>query len=252
MDAPVVRINRFSPLNAEAGARLVGSDDAQEFGAMLLDSARSIANITELFGYIVLEDQEPNVLLSNSMLPGVKERVELYVQRFFRHDPAVYVIRKMAPGESFVQRISVSNILPRDYRKHCFTDPGFSEKLSFGWRSEKYLLVISFYGTDAQDQEALGRLANLASMTLAILVRQYAPIDRTDATEIIATRLRRSFPALSDREAEICALTIIGWPSPKAAAKLGISPGTVLTYRQRAYQKTGVTSAAELVPAILN
>ena len=246
------RINHLSPLDAEAGARLVGASDAHEFGAVLLESARSVAQVNELFGYIVLEDQDPKVLISESVLPEVEDRVELYIRRFYRHDPAVQAIRKMAPGESFIQRVSLSSIIPHDYRKHCFADPGFSEKLSFGWRSEKYLLVISFYGTDSQDRDALNRLSNLANMALALLVRQYAPIGRADALDVITGRLRRSFTVLSDREVQICALTIVGWPSPRIAIELGISQGTVLTYRQRAYQKTGVNSAAELIPAILN
>lgn len=245
-------IRQLSPLDAEAGARLVGAADADEFAAALLEIARSIAGVDELFGYIVTEDQEPRVLISGSVLPGVAERVRLYVQRFYRHDPAVHAIRRISPGESFVQRISLSNIVQHDYRAHCFTEPGFAEKLSFGWRGERYLIVVSFYGTDASDRDALAKLASLASMTLAVLVRQYAPIDRSNAVDVIQGRLRRAFPALSAREAEVCALTMTGWPSPRIAAELGLSPGTILTYRQRAYQKTGTASAAELVVSILN
>jgi DNA-binding CsgD family transcriptional regulator len=246
------RMKKLSPLNAEAGARLVGASDADEFGTALLDIAHSIAGVDELFAYIVLNDQEPDVLISKSTLAGVEERVRRYVDRFYRHDPAVQAIKKIAPGDSFVQRISLSSIIPHDYRKHCFTEPGFSEKVSFGWRSERYLLVVSFYGTDASDGDALNKLANLASMTLAVLVRQHAPIDRSNATDVIEARLRRAHPALSDREAQICALTIVGNTSLKIATDLNLSAGSVLTYRQRAYQKTGVGSAAELIPQILN
>lgn len=246
------QLRKLSPLDPEAGARLVGAAGADEFGAALLDIASSTAGVNELFGYIVLDDHEPEVLLSESMLPGVKERVDLYVRRFYHHDPAVLAIRKIKAGDSFVQRISLSNIIPHDYRKRCFTEPGFAEKLSFGWRGERYLLVISFYGADAPDNEALAKLANLASMTLAVLVRQHAPIDRSNAADVIEGRLRRSFPTLSNREAQVCALTILGWTSPMIADRIGVAPGTILTYRQRAYQKTGVTAAAELIAAILN
>lgn len=246
------RISQLSPLDAEAGARLVSAPNSEAFGTALLEIARTITDVEELFGYIVLDDQLPKVLISKSMLAGVEERVHLYVHRFYRHDPAVDAIRKIAPGDSFVQRISLADIIPHDYRAHCFTQPGFTEKLSFGWRSERYILVISFYGTNTQGREALAKLANLASMALAILVRQYAPIDRVNAVEIIEGRLRRSYPGLSAREAEICALTMIGWSSVRIADRLGISSGTVLTYRQRAYQKTGVASASELIVGILN
>lgn len=230
----------------------MGASDAAEFGDALMAIARSIAGVDELFAYIVLVEQEPKVLISRSGLPGVEDRVEQYVRRFYHHDPAVRAIRTIPAGDSFVQRISLSSIVLHDYRTQCFTNPGFSEKLSFGWRGERYVLVVSFYGADGRDRDAMSKLANLASMTLAVLVRHYAPIDRSNAVEVIEGRLRRSFPALSRREAEICALTIVGWSSTRVAAALGITAGTVLTYRQRAYQKTGVASAAELIVAILN
>ncbi len=97
-----------------------------------------------------------------------------------------------------------------------------------GWRGETYLLVVSFYGTDTHDREALGRLAHLASMTLAVLVRQYAPVGQADARSIIAGRLRRSLAALSAPEAQVCALTIIGKSSADVGAALSIAPGAVL------------------------
>jgi hypothetical protein len=169
------RISQLSPLDAEAGARLVGAPDAETFGTALLEIARSITGIEELFGYIVLDEHEPKVLISKSLLPGVEDRVRHYVQRYYRHDPAVSAIRKIKTGDSFVQRISLTNIIPHDYRTHCFTEPGFTEKLSFGWRGESYLLVVSFYSTSAQDREALAKLASLANLTLAAMVRQHSP-----------------------------------------------------------------------------
>lgn len=240
------------PLDAEAGACLIDASNKDEFGAALLGIARAIAGVDELFGYIAVDDSEPEVLMSQSVLPGSKERADLYVQRFFRHDPAVFDLKKTRPRNSFFQRISRSSIIPHDYRRYCFSEPGFAEKLSLGWRGDRYLVVVSFYGTSGLGREALSKLANLGNMALALLVRQYAPIDRSGARDVVKDRLWRSFPMLSAREADICALTLIGWSSGRIADQLGISPGTVLTYRQRAYQKTGVSSAAQLVPAILD
>lgn len=248
----MARIDRLSPLDAEASARLVAAPDASEFGRALLEIAHAIAGMDELFGYIVVDDAEPQVLVSQSRLPGVDRRVRLYVDRFYRHDPAVRAIRGIAPGESFVQRIARSSILPHDYRSRCFDEPGFVEKLTFGWRGERYLIVVSFYGLDGRSEDTLGKLASLASMTLGVLVRQYAPIDRNDAVETIERRLRRTFPYLSEREAQICARTILGWPASRIAAGLGVAISTVLTYRQRAYHKAGIAAAAEMIAQILD
>ncbi|MGD9812185.1 MAG: helix-turn-helix transcriptional regulator [Sphingobium sp.] len=246
------RISHLSPLDAEAGARLVDASGSDEFGVALLEIAQSIAGIEEVFAYIVQEMGEPEVLISQSVLDGVEERVSAYVHRFYRHDPAVRAIKSIPSGDSFVQRVSLADIIPHDYRLHCFTEPGFSEKLTFGWRGENYLLVLSFYSTASQDREALGKLASLANLTLAAMVRQHSPVDRANASATIDERLHKSFPALSERERKVCSLTMIGWTASRIAKRLGVSAGTVLTYRQRAYQKTGVGSAAELLPFILN
>lgn len=51
-------------LDAEASARLIGASSADEFAAALLEIARSIADVEELFGYMVVDEQEPRVLIS--------------------------------------------------------------------------------------------------------------------------------------------------------------------------------------------
>lgn len=246
---PVSHLSLFDP---EASARLVEASDSDEFGAALLTLAQSIAGIDEVFAYIVQDGGEPEVLISQSRLSGVEDRVAAYVGRFYRHDPAVHAIKAIPAGESFVQHIALANILQHDYRTHCFTRPGFSEKLTFGWRGNSYLLVVSFYSTTTQQLQALGKLGSLANLTLAAMVRQHSPINRNGAGAIINARLRRSFPTLSERERQVCSLTMIGWSAGSIAEALDVSRGTVLTYRQRAYQKLSVSSALELVPAILN
>lgn len=242
---------QFSPLDPEASATLVEAIGAPELGAALLEIARATAEVDELFAYLVLDGADPEVLVTQSVLDGAEQRVADYVARFYRHDPAVQEIRRTVPGSSFMRRIAPNRIIPHDYRRRCFAEPGFSEKLSFGWRGEGYLIVLSFYRTQSGARSALSRLASLASMTLTILVRHHAPIGLDSALGLVERRLRRSFPALSSREVAVCARTIMGWPASRTAETLGLSPGTVLTYRQRAYQKAGISCAGEFVPMIL-
>ena len=240
------------PFNAEAGARLVEAVGTPEFGSALLDIARSISTVDELFGYLVEDDGEPRVIVSCGALPGLETRVAEYVHRFYRHDPAVHEIRRIPVGDSFVQRIGLSSIVQHDYRRLCFDAPGFAEKLSFGWRGEGYLLVLSFYRRETSDDAALQRLASLANMTLAVMVRHHAPIKRENIVQLCERRIRRSYPQLSERETQVCARTLAGWTARRIADELGMTSGTVLTYRRRAYQKLGFTQANDFLPELIN
>lgn len=242
---------QHSPIDAEASAALVETIGAPEFGSALLDLAHNAAEVEELFAYLVLDGQEPEVLVTESRLIGASQRVKEYVDRFYKHDPAVHETRAVPPGQSFVQRIAPNHIIPSDYRRRCFSEPSFSEKFSFGWRGQGYLIVLSFYRTKSHASSALSKLASLASLTLAILVRHYSPISDFVAIDVIERRLRRSFPQLSPREVEICARTLLGWTAEQTGTAMSITKGTVITYRQRAYLKLGVCNAGELLPAIL-
>ncbi|MEO9635452.1 MAG: LuxR C-terminal-related transcriptional regulator [Parasphingorhabdus sp.] len=240
------------PLDAEIGAQLVEAVGTDDFGRLLLSIAGDIAHVDELFGYIVVDGKEPRSIISNSLLAGADERVKSYMHHFYRHDPAVQHMGKIKKGHSFVQRIGLKDIIPYDYREHCFAKPGFSEKLSFGWRGAGYLLVLSFYRIESSDQEVLGKLASLANLTLAIMVKRHAPIDKQSFVDTMERRLQRSFAALTQRERQVCARSIAGHSAKKIGLELGLSAGSVLTYRQRAYQRFDFNRASDFLPALID
>lgn len=244
--------SRFMPLDVEGGARLIEAVGTAAFGRQLLEMSRSISAVDEVFGYLVVDDGEPEPIVTCGSLPGAGERVRLYVTRFYQHDPAVRRLRRAAPSSSFVERIGLASIVPHDYRLHCFAEPGFREKLSFGWRGRNYLLVLSFYRRDVGDQEALTKLSSLANLTLAIMTRHHAPLDREGVIELLERRLARSFPALSGRERQVCARSLAGRTAKAIAGELGMAAGSVITYRQRAYQRYAFNKAGDFMLGLLN
>ena len=52
-------------------------------------------------------------------------------------------------------------------------------------------------------------------------------------------------------ERAVCARTLAGRTAREIGAELGLGVGTVLTYRQRAYQKLGVSRSNELLAAVM-
>jgi len=243
--------HRIRPLDAEIGAGLVEAVGTPDFSTLLLKAARDLDQVDEVFGYLLEKRNAPRTLVSASVLPDFDLRVQNYIERFYRYDPAVHELFQLDRRQSFVQRIAREKILPHDYRRRCFDEPGFSEKLSFGWRAEEYILVLSFYRVGRSDEEALQKLASLANLSLAIMVNRHAPVSDDQLVSKIERKLSRVFPELSPREMQICARSILGWTSTEIGKELAIGAGTVLTYRQRAYQKTDLRGSQGFLPFLI-
>lgn len=238
--------------DSEQGALLIEQVGTPTFASSLLSAAAEICEVQELFGYLVVDGSEPETIVSASFLRRASERVVQYTKRFFRHDPAVKEFQGVAPHRSFVMRIAQNAILAPDYRRNCFARPGFAEKLSFGWRGKGYMLVLSFYRHETSEgQDAIDALEPLVALVMPIMVHHHRPIQRGDTIEVVERRLRRSCPSLSQREVEVCARTLVGKSASQIGEALRIGAGSVLTYRRRAYEKVGISSAGELVTAIL-
>jgi DNA-binding CsgD family transcriptional regulator len=50
----------------------------------------------------------------------------------------------------------------------------------------------------------------------------------------------------------VCAGTLMGRTAEAIGADLGIAPSTVLTYRRRAYERCGISSAVQLLEGLLD
>jgi DNA-binding CsgD family transcriptional regulator len=88
---------------------------------------------------------------------------------------------------------------------------------------------------------------------LACLVLPMIPLSRerpTAAAQLSVQDLEARFAlhceALTLRERQVCARAATGMGVEATAMELGIASSSVLTYRQRAYQRLGVASSLEL------
>jgi len=95
----------------------------------------------------------------------------------------------------------------------------------------------------AELREALGRIARGESYFSPPVAGQLTAALRGDALEDAATRLAR----LTPREREVLAGIAAGETSRAIAARLGLSPRTVETYRESLARKLGIRTVAALV-----
>jgi DNA-binding CsgD family transcriptional regulator len=237
-------------LDPDIGAALVEAVGTPVFGARMLDAAQSVAGVDEIFAYHVRDGERPIALSSISERGDHDRRARHYAERFYHHDPVVHARQRTAAGRGFVACVRAAEIGLRDYRAICFEQPRFADKLCFGWRGAGRAIVLSFYRR--RDSEGTAALAALANVGLTALARQAVPTSEFSLVERLETRIARAFPVLTLRERQVAARTVAGWTAERTADALDIRPSSVLTYRQRAYQRLGFSGAADFLPAILD
>lgn len=240
------------PVDPKVGAALIEAAGRDAFGDVLLEAAQRYDVVEEVFAYRIGVDGRPVVVASRSGLDRSEERAEIFARRFYRDDPARRIWAETPVGAVFARRVHASQILLHDYRAICFDKPAFADKLCFGWRGGEESLFLSMYRRGAAEWQGAARLAALASVALsAIAQKPLAPVDGGLA-ERLERRLARAYPALRGRELEVCARTLAGGHADAIAAELGIARATVLTYRQRAYQRYGFSGVSEFLPGIID
>lgn len=135
--------------------------------------------------------------------------------------------------------------IPRVHRERIYTRHGLRERLSVACMDEEPgggLLAVNLYRHDElpafndREFESVG----LAARLLLSCIRRHLHLAGDPST------LPGALDALTRREREVCERMLKGWTHEGIAADLGISPGTVKTYRDRAFERLGIHHRNEL------
>jgi len=197
-------------------------------------------------------DRMRNDLQYSFCEPAVAELFPAYRKWYLRQDPVGDAF-SAAPqyGDVVLQRVRPTDIGPPLFRQRFFDDAGIVERVSIIQRGDNAWRVINVSRHSSEgrcsDQE-IGSLIGLACLVLPMLPlnRRRAfgaqPLTVSDLEERFAAR----YPNLTTREREVCARAATGMTVVATAIDLGIAKTSVLTYRQRAYQRLGVASPFEL------
>jgi DNA-binding CsgD family transcriptional regulator len=246
-------------IEARQVAMLVDHLDDDLFDATLLDMFHEIAPVAEVNGFS-LEDQtrDPRPVGWCGLRAGTARRVERYTQGFYRLDPTLQSLPATRQRRDTLVHILAAESVGNDvYRRTCFEEPSFSQKVSIaqGGCNDPWTIMNIYFGEPCSRSSTIQQVVDFGLLVAPFLRRRAAfpsaikSMERVD--DRLDRRLQRRFPLLTPRERRVCALTMIGKSSGEIATTLGIRPGTVLTYRRRAYERLGVSSAAALVAEIL-
>lgn len=250
------RLLRSDPEDRRLGvqSRLLGALGSARLGPVLLELAAEDFEASEVFGFRLDEQGEPDMLVSHGLRGFAARRAMLYLDRFATLDPIIETIRTRA-REDCVTAASFRSrdIADESYRGRCFDHAGLVEKVSCFQRRGSSIFVLAFYRTEAEFR-SLGPIVELAELALPVLQRHSEMLEGEVGLSLaqrLERRLAMHFPSLTDRERGVCARTLAGMTAEAIALELGIGRTSVLTYRRRAYERYGVSSAGQFIENIL-
>ena len=216
---------------------------SEEFTDLFLDIVKLTgAGQVTAFAY---RPEEVSCLLSRNFLSEDKggTLAATYLDGWFRDDPLFERAMAMTGNDCAVEHLE--NLLPRissRYLTMFFGAPGFRTKVAILVAQDSLKMVLNLYfeGDIADRSAQLPDRVGLAT---------YRLIGKTLATHFL--RLNPpEFPlpltVLSDRERQVCIGMLAGKKAEIIAEEMGIAPSSVVTYRQRAYQKLGISSRGQL------
>ncbi len=257
------QIGLDSPGNTRVGGQrdaLIDTVGTDAFGDAVSEALDMAAGVTEFMSFVRTGPAEaPRIILAHGQDDAGGKRVDAYLRRYHRMDPANRLFRdREAPG-TVMARIRHDDILQGDYRRQCYTGPGFSEKLTLARSFGEEWIALSVYCAESgrgfadEDAERLGALGQDLLPLIRLHFRILGGNRRTARTSArdVETRLRMAFPELSGREVSVCARSLIGVTAEGIALDLGIAQTSVLTYRRRAYQRLNINSVHQLAMMLM-
>ncbi|HVY81089.1 MAG TPA: helix-turn-helix transcriptional regulator [Steroidobacteraceae bacterium] len=232
--------------------RLLAAMGTDEFGPTVRDAVMSVtAGARRIYLFEATAPEDTSLQYFHAE-PGLVQLFPAYRKWYLRLDPVGDAYRAAPECSNVVlQRICPADIPSLSFRRRFFEDGGIVERISIiqrgsdAWRA----MNIARHASDGCcSDEEVGALIGLACLVLPMLPfnrkRKSEPSTLTVAQ--LEERFALRFASLTPRERQVCARAAIGMSVEATALDLGIAKTSVLTYRQRAYQRLGVTSPFEL------
>jgi DNA-binding CsgD family transcriptional regulator len=251
-DISQIRHWRTSTRTSAIYERLLGTLGTDQFGADVRDAVHALTAGARRIYLFEATGREHSSLQYFSGEPGLAALFPAYCRWYLRQDP-VCDAYGAAPQCSDValQRVRPAHIASPGFRRRIFDEPGIVERISViqrgadGWR----VMSVARHLSDGccTDRE-IDALVGLGCLVLPMLPlnRQRAQDAPCPSVDELERRLARRFGLLSARELQVCARAAAGLGVADTARELGIAETSVLTYRQRAYQRLHVASAIAL------
>jgi DNA-binding CsgD family transcriptional regulator len=242
---------------------LIAALGAEGMAGVLAASVNCIARADRVYAFERRPESKPVLYTSWAKAGEIEEIVSDYRERYYKTDPMNAVIAQAGNRDPMaLLRLRREDVPDTDYRRTCFEEPEICERATILCRTDGGWLVLNLgrtYRSGYFRPEELRDIASFAELALPLLARHdqlvraqhefgAKPPDLMD----LEHRFEKRFPALTVRERQVCARTMIGMTAEAIALDLGIGRASVLTYRQRSYKRLGICSAYQLSALVLH
>lgn len=232
--------------------RLLAAIGTDAFGPTVRDSVMSLTTGVRRIYLFEATGREDTSLQYFHGEPGLVELFPTYRKWYLRRDPVCDAYRAAPECSNVVlQRIRPDDIDSPGFRRRFFEDAGIVERVSIiqrgpdSWRA----INVARHATEGCfSDEEISSLIGLACLVLPMLPlnRQRKETSLPLTAEELEQRFAQRYRSLTQRERQVCARAAVGMSVEQTALDLGIAKTSVLTYRQRAYQRLGVARPIEL------
>ncbi|MFB9948749.1 helix-turn-helix transcriptional regulator [Rhizobium puerariae] len=236
-------------------ATLVGEVGEPAFPETFLGTLRTLAGTDFCSAFQAEEDGSLTYLFAcgyHSTIPGFAERASLdYAHRYWQRDRVTRQVLNGGSGHPKVQvvRQAWNGIRDPEYRRDCYERAHVLERLTI-YHADEPRIFASLYRTRESGPfplAAVERIETIAPLLMAVVVKHVRLQGRPQTQPLhppvheIAGRLLQAGYALSGREAEVSAGLLLGRTHREISEKVGLALSSIVTYRQRAYRKLGVS-----------
>jgi DNA-binding CsgD family transcriptional regulator len=232
--------------------KLLATIGTDEFGSTVRDSVLFVTAGARRIYLFEATGREDNSLHYFFGEPGLVELFPAYRKWYQRLDPVCDAYRATpACSDVAVQRVKPSDILSMGFRRRFFDEAGIIERISViqrGANAWRGINVARHASDGCFSDDEIDALVGLACLVLPMLPlnRQKKAAPPRLTVHQLEDRFASRFSKLTTRERQVCARAASGMSVEATAQELGIAKTSVLTYRQRAYQRLEVASSLEL------
>lgn len=254
--------NERITLPADGLGKLIGAAGTDGYGEACFKLLEQVLGVDHwaLFRYPGGRSISCLASASATKLTEAQVNIDKFVGRCHNFDPSLLTLRRQSLEQPCLVTMEIDDIENLEYRQ-CFEATNVRERLSYVTRTADDLYQLSIYRCRRRrsfSQAEMRMFATLGSLILATTL-QHEAHRRTMSgpaapmtLAVIEQRLAALPAALSARECEVCARAVAGITIEGTALDLDIRKTSVITYRQRAYQKLGISSLNQLVAMLHN
>lgn len=229
----------------EALAGMIASIGDAAFGSEALAQLNRWMPMCWWSVYCLFEDVPPRLHASGSfgVSDGTLDSWRAYRASLYRRDESFASARELLSDADLVLLHWHAREFPTRHREAIYRRHGLRERFSLvAPHVDAGLLCVNFYRHDVQrpfSDDEIDAIRRLGRPLLAAVQRHLALAGRAQVDDEPLRMLTR-------REREVCERILKGWTHDGIAADLRVSPATVKTYRDRAFERLGVHHRNEL------